>query len=405
MSNIKISVVIPIYNSEKYIEQCLDSIINQTLEDIEIICVNDGSTDNSSNILNKYMKDDSRVIVINSDHKGAGSARNVGLNCSHGKYISFIDSDDWIDEETYENLYLTIESKNADIIMFKMLNYDEKTNKYCKTEYYNLTPLNEFSNGEVFNYQNIEEILKIAVSPCNKIYKNSFLKEISVKFPEGLIFEDNPFFFETFLNAKRVVFYDEYLYYRRRREDSIMNSINEKHFDIIPISNKILDIFKDNNLYETYKSSLLNKKITLIRTVYDNLDDKHKHEFFNMMKKDFSIINEDYLLKERNDSDIAEISSYFYLNLILSKNFKEFDFLNLKYQFDRLKDKYNGLKKRNRRLIKCTDDLQKALEKEKHEKNNSDENNSRCEEELKKVYSSKSWKITKPLRMFKKRLK
>ncbi len=116
---VKISVIIPIYNSEKYLSECLESIINQTFKDIEIICINDGSKDNSLNILNEYLKKDNRIIIVNQKNSGVSSARNKGIRLSTGDFISFIDSDDYLDLNVYEKCVQRIIRDNSDIIIFE----------------------------------------------------------------------------------------------------------------------------------------------------------------------------------------------------------------------------------------------------------------------------------------------
>ena len=111
----KISVIIPVYNVERFLKKCLESVINQTLSDLEIICINDGSTDKSLSILNSFAQKDNRIIVINQDNQGQSCARNAGLSIATGKYIGFVDSDDWIDLDFYEKLYNTAKKYNADI--------------------------------------------------------------------------------------------------------------------------------------------------------------------------------------------------------------------------------------------------------------------------------------------------
>ena len=118
----KVSIIVPVYNIEKYLAKCLDSLINQTLEDIEIICVNDGSTDNSAEILNEYAQKDCRIKIINQDNAGLSAARNTGINAANGEYIGYVDSDDWIDLNFYEKLYNAAKDTDADIVKLQELN-------------------------------------------------------------------------------------------------------------------------------------------------------------------------------------------------------------------------------------------------------------------------------------------
>ena len=120
---VKISIIVPVYNTEPYLEQCLDSIINQTLEDIEIICVNDGSTDNSLSILEEYASKDNRIRIINQENKGQGFARNNGLKNVNGEYVLFVDSDDWIELNTCEALYKKVNELDLDMLFFCATSY------------------------------------------------------------------------------------------------------------------------------------------------------------------------------------------------------------------------------------------------------------------------------------------
>ncbi len=126
----KISVIIPIYNTEKHLRQCLDSIINQTLKEIEIICVNDESTDGSLDIVNEYAQKDERIKIINKKNNGAAAARNTGMDHAAGEYIGFVDSDDWIALDMYEKLYENAKSYNSDIVMCPLKVYNDSTNEF-----------------------------------------------------------------------------------------------------------------------------------------------------------------------------------------------------------------------------------------------------------------------------------
>ena len=132
-----ISVIIPVYNAENFLNECLNSIINQTYENLEIICINDGSTDNSLNILKKFSKKDTRIKIFTTDNCGQGSARNLGLNNASGEYISFIDADDWIRLDTYEILYSKIYQSDLDLLFFQMINFIDSTGEFIETDLYN----------------------------------------------------------------------------------------------------------------------------------------------------------------------------------------------------------------------------------------------------------------------------
>lgn len=175
----KISVIVPVYNSEKYLDKCLDTLCNQTLREIEIIMVNDGSTDNSENIIKDRVKKDSRIKLYNKKNGGQASARNLGLTKATGEYIAFIDSDDYIELNFCEELYNVAKKNNSDIVCF-----DYFITKADKDEYNKI--LNDKKTGTI----SLQDYIFSGAGPCNKIYRNAFLRKNNFRFPEGIIYED-----------------------------------------------------------------------------------------------------------------------------------------------------------------------------------------------------------------------
>lgn len=222
----KISVIIPVYNVENYLKKCLDSITNQTLEDMEIICIDDGSTDSSPDILKEYSKKDKRIKIITKENEGQATARNLGIKEAKGEYIAFIDSDDFIEPEMLEKLYTKAKDNNLDIAMCKIATYDNQTKEIKDNVWYYMLGVFRDFEMDIFSHKDTKEFTcNISVTPYNKIYKTSLLKENSILFPEGLIFEDEKFFFDTYLRAKRVSIVDEFLYYYRvSRKDPLLTS-------------------------------------------------------------------------------------------------------------------------------------------------------------------------------------
>lgn len=183
--NPKISIIIPIYNAEKYLERCLDSIINQTLKEIEIICINDGSTDNSLLILEKYAQKDKRIIIENQNNEGVSSARNKGLKLAKGEYVGYVDADDEITKDFYELLYTNAKKHNAEISCGEIRRPDSKRKKHIR----NLVYLRKQTATKT------EEKYKLARIPerCfvwNKIYKREPLLKSKIEFPVGVTYED-----------------------------------------------------------------------------------------------------------------------------------------------------------------------------------------------------------------------
>ncbi len=314
---VKISVIIPVYNVENYLNECLDSVVNQTLSDIEIICVNDGSTDNSLNILKQYSKSDNRIKIINQNNLGVSSARNNGLDVSVGKYICFLDSDDYLELDALEKVYDVSESNGLDICLFKLINFDDDTKKQYNEEYFDMTFLKKKYGSSVFSHNDIEsDLFRISVTPHSKLFNREFISQF--KFPEGLIYEDNVFFTQAMFEAGRVLFYDEYLYNRRIRQNSITHSGNEKCIDWIEIFNILINITKDYGYYDKYKSVLYYKAIFSSYNIFKDLDEKYKQDFFIKLKKDFEGKKSEWL---NEDSFInSEKRLQFIFNECLSSN-------------------------------------------------------------------------------------
>ena len=158
--DVKISVVLPVYNVANYLRKCLDSLVNQTFEDFEVICVNDGSTDSSREILAQYAQKDSRIKIVDKKNGGLSSARNAGMKVAQGEYYSFIDSDDWIDETMLEKLYNSMVSLDTDISICAVHQYDETNQKIDDTNpYYTLGYFDESFDNRAFSYVDTKPFL------------------------------------------------------------------------------------------------------------------------------------------------------------------------------------------------------------------------------------------------------
>ena len=222
--NIKISVVIPVYNTENYIGECLDSVIGNTFKDFEIICVNDGSTDNTLNILNFYAERYEKIRVINKENSGPSDTRNIGIEAAKGEYILFIDSDDYIEPRTLEYLYAEAKKDNLDQLYFCAKSFYDNDNIICEN-LINYYPRKADYKGvmtgrEMFIIQS--ENGEFRPSPCMQFNKRGFLNKNHIRFVSGMIYEDNPFTFQCLSYAKRVRYENIELYNRRLRENSIM---------------------------------------------------------------------------------------------------------------------------------------------------------------------------------------
>ena len=293
---VKVSVIIPVYNVDKYLEECLDSIVNQTLRDIEIICINDGSTDNSLNILNEYAKNDSRITVISQENQGQAVARNYGMNFIKGDYFCFMDADDMLDLNTFEECYNLVKDKSLDFVMYKLINFNDDDKEFYTTPGYDMTFVRNFVKNEVFNYKSLGELIfGVTVSPVNKLFRTDFVFNSNARFPEGTIFEDNLFFWRLFFNAERVFFLDKYYYKRRRHSSSTTGEGSARWVDAIEIYNGVWDIFKEFGHFDEFKFKLYNNKINFALFRLDNIKAEFKELFFQAWKSDLINVEKNYL--------------------------------------------------------------------------------------------------------------
>lgn len=222
-----ISIIIPVYNVEEYLNQCLDSIINQSYNNLEIIIIDDGSTDNSSKICDEFAIKDNRIKVIHKSNGGLSDARNIGIENSNGKYIFFVDSDDFIDNIMIEKLYKLIKANDADI---SMCNFTYYYNDDLKHELIESPVKNDILNRQEAIDKLFEEKNWFYVVAWNKLYKKEIWDDI--KFPKGYIHEDEAVIHKVFMKCNKIVTTSESLYFYRQVKGSIMNSgFNEKRLD------------------------------------------------------------------------------------------------------------------------------------------------------------------------------
>ena len=281
----KVSIIIPVYNTAEFLPQCLDSVINQTLKEIEIICVDDGSTDNSLEILKEYAKKDERIIVITQKNQKQGAARNKGLSIAKGEYIQFVDSDDYILPNTCEELYKKCTNLNLDMLMFAGENFNSQTQKKEYTPYYNFQYLPKNWSKEIFSYKDCSPFsFQMACSAALTVYKRYFLVNNDIKFPEKVYFEDNLFFIKSLFNAQRISI-DKTQYYKRRIHDNSTTQNWNRHFsDYLKIIDEVLQYLKnikiENKIYLNYETSYLNVAIN----IYNKFKSKDKFRYYKQIK-------------------------------------------------------------------------------------------------------------------------
>jgi len=237
----KFSIVIPVYNVEQYVSECLDSVINQTYQNLEIIVVNDGSTDHSLDIINEYAKKDFRIVVVNQKNQGLSVARNVGIEKSTGDYLMFIDSDDYISLDVCQSAMDFVgRYGRIDLLQFARYRFDavkKRKEEICLDDtliYEGLDFLEKSVNGKRF-----------FASSCNKIYRHDFLKQYDMKFIKGIYYEDLYFVFQCMFYCKTIGLLPDTYYFYRVTPGSITSIIKERDRDVLKTV-KLLESFLDS---------------------------------------------------------------------------------------------------------------------------------------------------------------
>lgn len=224
----KVSIVIPVYNVEKYLRECMESVLDQTLQDIEIICINDGSTDNSLRILQEYAGRDSRIIVIDKENEGYGVGMNTGIGRASGEYIGIVEPDDYVPAEMYEELYRAANTNDLDFVKadFYRFTKDKKTGKLNLT-YNRLDASGENYNKVICPFEK-PYITKFIMNTWSGIYRREFLVKYHIRHntTPGAAFQDNGFFWQTFMYAESCMFLDKPYYMNRR--DNPNSSVKNK---------------------------------------------------------------------------------------------------------------------------------------------------------------------------------
>lgn len=292
--NPKVSIIIPVHNVEKYLKESLDSVINQTLEDIEIICIDNKSEDKSLDILKEYARKDDRFLIFeNKENIKQGLARNFGIEKARGEYIFFVDGDDFIKNDCLEKMYNKAKNDDSDITICCWAPYDNKTKKInYKHDYALLKQIPEDFTEKVFSWRDIKDnIFWQSSVPWDKIYKRKFLIQKDVKFPGGVFFEDNVFVYDAFFKSSKIsILREPLIFYRTNRKGAVTNTRDKTFFDYLKIFNLIGDNLKKINLYDEMKYLYIDYKVITLIWWYKKIKLKYKKQFYNMIREDFQNI-------------------------------------------------------------------------------------------------------------------
>ena len=237
-----VSVIVPFYNVENYIEKCLETLVNQTLEDIEIILVNDGSQDRSVDVVRKFLEQyPDKITYLEKENGGLSDARNYALPYAKGEYIAFLDSDDYVEKTMYKDMYELAKKEDSDMVECNF--------------YWEYPDKKKEDVGVVYNGKK-EMLEKVRVVAWNKLIKKEVLEKSKVTFPKGYRYEDVEFTYKLIPYLDKVSFLKKPCVHYIQREGSISNNQNERNEEIFDILANVIDFYKANNLYDEYKDEL-----------------------------------------------------------------------------------------------------------------------------------------------------
>lgn len=312
-----VSVIMPVYNGETYLRQCLDSVVNQTLKEIEIICVDDGSSDRSVEILKEYAAKDERVMVLQQANAGAGAARNNGLSKASGKYLSFLDSDDFFETDMLEKAVEKIAADRADFVVFRCDHYLNDTNTFKKAAY--TLKKQTLPPYMPFNFRQItDNVFKAFVGwAWDKVYDREFVMKHNLKFQEQRTSNDMLFVFSALVLAKRITCLDTVLAHQRRNNGESLSNTREKSWFCFYNALKALrDVLKEKGLYEELKKDFVNYAVhfslwnlnTITGECYEKLYTKLHEEWFEELE--VTGHDEDYFYNKTEYKQLADILRY-----------------------------------------------------------------------------------------------
>lgn len=291
----KVSVIIPIYNAAPFLNECLNAIMHQSLEDIEIICVNDGSTDESLNILRQFQKLDERIIVIDQKNQGAGAARNAGLDIAKGEYLSFLDADDFYEENMLEESYFAAKNADADVCVFYADLFDNSTGQYKECTWaFRRQYFKDQIPFDPQEYPNNENIFRMFNGwPWDKLFKREFIQEHGLYYQNLRTTNDMYFVFIALAKAKRIVTLDKCLIHQRVEVKTSLSRNREKSWDCFYLGLKAMyDEMLRVGLYDTYKKAFLNWCVNFSLWQLNSMKGQAHRDVYNLLRdKAFAELN------------------------------------------------------------------------------------------------------------------
>ena len=324
---IKVSIIVPVYNVEKYLRECLDSILNQTMKEIELICVDDGSTDSSMEILREYEKKDSRVIVLTQQNRGAGAARNKGLEIAQGEYLSFLDSDDFFAPGLLEEAYRKCKSVGAEICIYQVLRYDDVTKE---TKFDRGSFRREYApNKNVFSYKDMPDHILDSFQnwAWNKLISHELVKKNHIRFQEIFRTNDLLFVASCMVLAERITLLDEKLVYYRVGMKNNCQATNFKHpLDFLMAFYAVREFLEEKDIYKQVERSFVNKALSGCIYNLESIRDKEARQLlFNKLKDEgFEKLG----ISDKEETYFYDTKIYKKYQEICMNNFEDYEILN-----------------------------------------------------------------------------
>lgn len=282
-----VSVIMPIYNVEGYLEESLESVLNQTLRDIEIICVDDGSTDTSGEIIDRYAIRDDRIVVVHKPNAGYGHSMNVGMQYASGEYVAIVEPDDLIKKEMLEDLYVLAKKQDVDFVK------SDYAELYGKKEAYRILPMKLIHDKSLYNTvlqkEQIAQLYNGKIAHWTGLYKRNFLEENKILFHEspGAAFQDQGFWFQTLFYAKKIYLTGQYYYlYRQDNPNSSINS-KQKVYCVPKEFDFIFDRLKEKTAFMSeYLSWFIKRRYAECRYTFEKIAEEYREEFLSYMSEE-----------------------------------------------------------------------------------------------------------------------
>ncbi len=295
----KVSVIVPVYNVELYVERCLKTLVNQTLKEIEIIVVNDGSTDQSKEIVQKMLEQFSdKIVYLEKENGGLSDARNYGIPYAKGEYIAFLDSDDYVEKDMYQKMYELAKKENSDMVECDF--------------YWEYPDKQKEDIGEI--YQGKKEMLqKVRVVAWNKLIKREILEKEKITFPKGYRYEDVEFTYKLIPYLEKVSFLKEPCVHYIQREGSISNSQNERTKEIFEVLEHVIKHYQEKEIYETYQTELeylytryafCSSFLRMVKIKDNKIRKRLLKETWNKVNQNFPNWKKNKILQQRNRKNL-----------------------------------------------------------------------------------------------------